>query len=706
MINEIPIKKKEEDAFERNSFACQIAEHLILNEKSPSLILALEGKWGEGKTSTINLIKDQIKENNPETAIIDFNPWLIGSLESVIEGFLVQLASSINQTFNTDIASKAAGKLLNFAQFLSPIKLIPGVEPWGTLVEKTVKMVGESTKSAVDMAALDLLGRKDAVQTAINELGKPIVVIIDDIDRLPPKEIRVIIQSVKVIGDFDRVSYLLAYEPAPIIKSLAYNGIYDGRRYLEKIIQASYPLPRIGYWHLKSFLNFHIKALLTDIKIELSHTDKEILNEALDTTAIVRSLSSPRDVIRLVNRLRVTANNTRSEVNFADSLAFETLELRYSAITEAIRKQPEIFLKTSVVEGDYIIQDQLDDIADRDEGSEEPPLIKELLSEKNCTDTKNIRSILSFIFPSIFGGWSASSHEDAVFNNRISTKESLLKLLHSGPTKFIYSSNEIKHFFESENDRREILIDAFDAGVLPGWLQYASEFTSKSKIVSHESIFRELLKLSKTAHAENGQNLTEYISPLVISMLKNIEDYEVRKELFNQLITNETSLSISEHILLRLLSKSRIWKSGNYNGLQEYNEHELGDFPINPTDLIVAKDIWLETLRKVANKQDIIANEPEPISIFFRWGQLNDNDYKEVQDYIKKLTESEEGLRAFIGCYHEGKGLEGVQKLIGNIEEMIEKIDSFKGRPPYSSYIRNYLKKVTEKHEESHKEKD
>src|SRR3989339_312797 len=108
MISEIPIKNKEEDVFERNNFACQVAEHLILSAKSPSLILAIEGKWGEGKTSAINLIKGKIKEISSDAAIIDFNPWLIGSLESVIEGFLVQLAISINQTFNTDVASKAA----------------------------------------------------------------------------------------------------------------------------------------------------------------------------------------------------------------------------------------------------------------------------------------------------------------------------------------------------------------------------------------------------------------------------------------------------------------------------------------------------------------------------------------------------------------------------------------------------------------------
>ena len=324
-----------------------------------------------------------------------------------------------------------------------------------------------------------------------------------------------------------------------------------------------------------------------------------------------------------------------------------------------------------------------------------------MLSEKNSADTKNIRSILSFIFPSIFGEWSASSHEDAVFNNRISTKESLLKLLHSGPTKFIYSSKEIKHFLASENDRREILIDAFDAGVLPGWLQYASEFTSKSDIVNPVSIINELIALSKTAHTENRQNLTDYIAPFVISILKSIEDYQFRKDLINHLSSNDTSMSTSEHILLRLLQKSRIWKSGIYNGLQEYEDHELRDFPINPADLIVAKDMWLDTLRRKANEQDIFTSEPEPISILFRWGQLNENDYAEVQEYINKMTENQKGLKAFIDCFYEGKGFEGIEKFFSSLDIIIEKINSLDEQPQFGPRMREYLEAVSERSKES-----
>ncbi|HBH18327.1 MAG TPA: hypothetical protein DDX14_05220, partial [Cyanobacteria bacterium UBA9579] len=223
----------------------------------------------------------------------------------------------------------------------------------------------------------------------------------------------------------------------------------------------------------------------------------------------------------------------------------------------------------------------------------------------------------------------------------------LLKLLHSGPTKYIYSSNEIKHFFSSESDREEILIDAFQAGVLPGWLRYASGFTSKAEIVNPSSIVSVLLNISKTAFTEQGQNLTDDISYFIISIISSIEDYETKKAIIYELSSNHVSFSVSEHILVRLLSKCRIWKDGVFNGLPEYSEHELKDYPIKPKDLIEAKNIWLATLRNEASKIDITSCEPEPISIFFRWGQLNDNNYTEVQEYIEKLTGDENGLRAF-----------------------------------------------------------
>jgi len=57
-----PINHVEEDAFERLPFSKHLAEILLLEKGEPSIVVGIKGKWGEGKTSCINLIKEVLKE--------------------------------------------------------------------------------------------------------------------------------------------------------------------------------------------------------------------------------------------------------------------------------------------------------------------------------------------------------------------------------------------------------------------------------------------------------------------------------------------------------------------------------------------------------------------------------------------------------------------------------------------------------------------
>jgi len=456
-------------------------------------------------------------------------------------------------------------------------------------------------------------------------------------------------------------------------------------------VQAAYPIPRIGYWHLKGFLRNHVTQLLSDIQVTMSAPDDHLLNEALDSTAIVRALSTPRDVIRLANRLKITAKNTWGEVNFADMLAFETLEMKYPKTSNAIRNNPELFLKTSVLEGDYILQDHLDDMTGDTKSEEEPAFIKELLANFTSLERKNIRSILSFIFPTLLSKWEHISQDEAVVNNRICTRESLLKLLHSGPNKYIFSSEEIRHFLESDADRREILLDYLQSGSIASWLQYANQFVSSACICKPLLLCTELFELSKLAFRDHHQNLTDYASLLILSLInKNIDSIHI----LNHICSFEISLSLSEHVILRLLSKCDMWSSGNYKGTRAYTADELDRFPVSPDELIHAKDIWLETVRKLVSVTNIIENEPEPISIFFRWGQLNDNNFSEVQAYIEQAASNDEYLSSFLGCFHEGKGIQGIEMLIKDIPSFIKRIESLAEPPSAMSKIATYLKAI------------
>ena len=147
-----PIVSKSEDKFERLSFAEHLGNFLCLDKDAASIVIGIEGKWGDGKTSCINLVKEALNEKKPKPIIVDVNPWLISSLDSVIEGFIIELASAIGLQDTSKKGNNAAQKVLQFGKILSPIKLIPGVEPWGSIVESVLKNVGQSAKAASELA--------------------------------------------------------------------------------------------------------------------------------------------------------------------------------------------------------------------------------------------------------------------------------------------------------------------------------------------------------------------------------------------------------------------------------------------------------------------------------------------------------------------------------------------------------------------------
>lgn len=76
-----------------------IAEHLakaIARQRSPNgFVFAIEGRWGSGKTTLINLTIEALKmlgQTSPE--IVTFAPWLVGDREELLRSLFDELASA------------------------------------------------------------------------------------------------------------------------------------------------------------------------------------------------------------------------------------------------------------------------------------------------------------------------------------------------------------------------------------------------------------------------------------------------------------------------------------------------------------------------------------------------------------------------------------------------------------------------------------
>lgn len=76
------------------------------------------------------------------------------------------------------------------------------------------------------------------------------------------------------------------------------------------------------------------------------------------------------------------------------------------------------------------------------------------------------------------------------------------------------------------------------------------------------------------------------------------------------------------------------------------------------------------------------------LSIFFRWGQLNNNDFTEVKSYIS-IVINNNGLNHFLSLYHKVTSLEGIENFIYDWSEFLKELDKIKETSPIADEAYN-----------------
>ncbi|MEK6418273.1 MAG: P-loop NTPase fold protein [Burkholderia gladioli] len=357
----------ESDLYGRKTFAERLGQLLVLPPDSPGIVIGIEGPWGSGKTTVVRYIVESLKVSSDEPPIIvEFNPWMLAGADALVEALLTELASGIGLDSGKKKAKKsleAAGKILGYAgllRHLKYLKYVPGVslvgvaaDTVGTALHEAGEMATKAAGTADDAkkvveeaekltaVKVGLAQRKKEVVKALKKLNRSIVVVVDDLDRLTPDEIRAVFRTIKAVADFPRVAYLLAYDRNVISESLGGGPIAGGEAYIEKIVQVAYPISPAFPWQLQGHIAKELDELLLRVDRTLEPFEAELLTRA---TALTCSLCRyPRDIVRLTNRLTLSLAGTKHEVNAADVIVAEALFQRFPKIREALAQSPEQF---------------------------------------------------------------------------------------------------------------------------------------------------------------------------------------------------------------------------------------------------------------------------------------------------------------------------------------------------------------------------
>jgi predicted KAP-like P-loop ATPase len=292
---ERPIDTAAEDKLQRDGFIRRLSDALISPaRKATGVIIGITGPWGSGKSSILNLLAQRVGETRPETIVVRFDPWLISGRNDLISEFIAELVAELQQKADGKRRFKSAiEKLVDYGQTLSPLAtLVPFA---GTAVKETLKL------------AKDRIGREKGLHeqrrelvAALAEVDVPIVVLIDELDRIEDEEIRIVAQLVRSVADFPGLSYVLAYDAERVIRALAGRDtdLERGRAYLEKIVQLQFPLPVLLDNELWALIEADLDGLCDEglIPGERISIERYVGLRAL---LVPRLIATPRDVKRL-----------------------------------------------------------------------------------------------------------------------------------------------------------------------------------------------------------------------------------------------------------------------------------------------------------------------------------------------------------------------------------------------------------------------
>lgn len=488
------------DLLHRADFSNRIADVINGMPLNSGFVFSIEGAWGTGKTSVLNLIEKRFEEldKKDKPIVCNFNPWMIGNVEDLAQSYLIQLASSIQLNHNSDVAARAARELVSYSTIFSALRLLPGAEPWASLVKSVLDVVGTTTEKVADLKKLNTEKRREAVVNALNALERRIVVFIDDLDRLPPKEVFEMVRLVKAVGDFPSVVYVLCFDPEYVGNALASNQIHQSQGYLDKVIQTRLSLPYIDKEDLLAILNKEYDLLPEDAKRE--HFSK--VNERVSwlyQSGIRYLLETPRDIKRLFNRIRFVEPGCRREVNIADIIALETIALKAPSVYDHIRKNPAAYIGVQLGQMNSFKKPQEIVESLKDERSAALSVAPQHLQH-------HIHELLAILFPLVEVDNFNTPPESG---GLICTQDRLAIALSTGLPSNEVSLSIVADFVTNPDGRASTLNQCFSEGKIKRFLDLLSDEVKVSPVVAIENLAETLGKALDTSMARKEEKATK-----------------------------------------------------------------------------------------------------------------------------------------------------------------------------------------------------
>lgn len=356
-IIDVPRKHTQEDLFGIQAYQNALIKYIRMTDTP--ITIALQGEWGSGKTSLMNLLRYNLCDVNDAPYFpVWINTWQYSLMKTPSQAIMSILEGIINQIGALHPSDK------KWAESKRKIGgLFKKMASVGTkMVAGTVGIDGgvvDDLFEGKESAASDISQLKEEIAKLIDEAlsrdtsKQGFTFYIDDLDRIDPPVAVEILELLKNIFDLEKCVFILAIDYDVVIKGLKpkFGELTDAnerefRSFFDKIIQLPFSMPVASY----SVDSFLVDALG---KIEF-FTDQELkdpsLAEKLSEITRLSVGTNPRSLKRLTNTLALISiiyeeqTGAQNNVTVLDKLinySLVCIQIAYPYIYNQLTEAPD-----------------------------------------------------------------------------------------------------------------------------------------------------------------------------------------------------------------------------------------------------------------------------------------------------------------------------------------------------------------------------
>ena len=309
-IIDVPRKHTQADLFGIQVYQNALIRYVKLT--ATPITIALQGEWGSGKTSLMNLLKYNLCDTDDSPYFpIWINTWQYSLMKTpgqtimgILEGIIKQIGALNPSKQKWEESRKKIGGIFKKMATVGTKIAAGAVGVDGGLLDELMDG-GESAQS-------DIVQLKSEISEMIEQIltefpaKKGFTFYIDDLDRIDPPVAVEILELLKNIFDLEKCVFILAIDYDVVIKGLkpkfgelTEKNEREFRSFFDKIIQLPFSMPVASY-NVDTFL---VDALS---KIEF-FSSKELedaeLAEKLSEITRLSVGTNPRSLKRLTNTL-------------------------------------------------------------------------------------------------------------------------------------------------------------------------------------------------------------------------------------------------------------------------------------------------------------------------------------------------------------------------------------------------------------------